>query len=101
MFCAVMPASHDEGRGEDFGQPRGHAAVWPVRRQHGAHLRDGKNGVQGSGSAIDNASVVAGNGMLFVQSGYGLMGVPGNLLLAFKPASVARLPEGSESDSGS
>jgi hypothetical protein len=24
--------------------------------------------------------------MLFVQSGYGLMGVPGNVLLAFKPA---------------
>jgi len=23
--------------------------------------------------------------MLFVQSGYGLMGVPGNVLLAFKP----------------
>jgi polyvinyl alcohol dehydrogenase (cytochrome) len=43
------------------------------------------NGVQGHGGAIDNASVVAGNGMLFVQSGYGLMGVPGNLLLAFKP----------------
>ena len=42
------------------------------------------NGVQGHGGAIDNASVVAGNGMLFVQSGYGLMGVPGNLLLAFK-----------------
>ncbi len=43
------------------------------------------NGVKGHGGAIDNASVVAGNGMLFVQSGYGLMGVPGNLLLAFRP----------------
>lgn len=43
------------------------------------------NGVKGHGGAIDNASVVAANGMLFVQSGYGLMGVPGNLLLAFKP----------------
>ncbi|HTQ99994.1 MAG TPA: PQQ-binding-like beta-propeller repeat protein [Candidatus Acidoferrum sp.] len=42
------------------------------------------NGVKGHGGAIDNASVVAANGMLFVQSGYGLMGVPGNLLLAFK-----------------
>jgi hypothetical protein len=40
--------------------------------------------VQGHGGAIDNASVVAGNGMLFVQSGYELMGVPGNLLLAFR-----------------
>ena len=44
------------------------------------------NGVEGKGGAIDNASVVAANGMLFVQSGYGLMGIPGNLLLAFKPA---------------
>jgi polyvinyl alcohol dehydrogenase (cytochrome) len=44
------------------------------------------NGVEGKGGAIDNANMVAANGMLFVQSGYGLMGVPGNLLLAFKPA---------------
>jgi polyvinyl alcohol dehydrogenase (cytochrome) len=44
------------------------------------------NGVQGKGGAIDNANMIAANGMLFVQSGYGLMGVPGNLLLAFKPA---------------
>ena len=43
------------------------------------------NGVPGKGGAIDNASIVAANGMLFVQSGYGLMGVPGNILLAFKP----------------
>ncbi|MEY4642036.1 MAG: hypothetical protein RLZZ227_2030 [Pseudomonadota bacterium] len=47
---------------------------------------DTVNGVEGKGGAIDNATVVAANGMLLVQSGYGLMGVPGNLLLAFKPA---------------
>ena len=47
------------------------------------------NGVQGHGGAIDNASVVAANGMLFVQSGYGLMGVPGNLLLAFKRSKTS------------
>lgn len=44
------------------------------------------NGVEGRGGAIDNFSIWAANGMLFVQSGYGLMGVPGNVLLAFKPA---------------
>lgn len=44
------------------------------------------NGVEGKGGAIDNAVVIAANGMLLVQSGYGLMGVPGNLLLAFRPA---------------
>lgn len=44
------------------------------------------NGVEGKGGAIDNFSIWAANGTLFVQSGYGLMGVPGNILLAFKPA---------------
>jgi polyvinyl alcohol dehydrogenase (cytochrome) len=47
---------------------------------------DTANGVKGHGGAIDNATVVAANGLLLVQSGYGLMGVPGNLLLAFAPA---------------
>ena len=38
------------------------------------------------GGSIDNASIVATNGMLFVTSGYGLFGqMPGNVLLAFKP----------------
>ena len=43
------------------------------------------NGVEGHGGAIDNFSIWAANGTLFVQSGYGLMGIPGNVLLAFKP----------------
>jgi polyvinyl alcohol dehydrogenase (cytochrome) len=43
------------------------------------------NGVEARGGAIDNFSIWAANGTLFVQSGYGLMGVPGNVLLAFKP----------------
>src|SRR5690606_3425672 len=45
------------------------------------------NGVEARGGAIDNFSVWAANGTLFVQSGYGLMGVPGNVLLAFKPGT--------------
>ncbi len=44
------------------------------------------NGVEAGGGAIDNFSVWAANGTLFVQSGYGLFGIPGNVLLAFKPA---------------
>ncbi len=43
------------------------------------------NGVEARGGAIDNFSVWAANGTLFVQSGYGLFGIPGNVLLAFKP----------------
>jgi len=43
------------------------------------------NGVEAHGGAIDNFSIWAANGTLFVQSGYGLMGIPGNVLLAFKP----------------
>lgn len=43
------------------------------------------NGVEGKGGAIDSASIVAANGYLFVNSGYGMFGqVPGNVLLAFK-----------------
>ena len=47
---------------------------------------DTANGVTASGGSIDNASIVAANGMLFVNSGYGMFGqMPGNVLLAFKP----------------
>ncbi|MEX1032627.1 MAG: PQQ-binding-like beta-propeller repeat protein [Cellvibrionaceae bacterium] len=43
------------------------------------------NGVEAKGGAIDNASIVAANGYLFVNSGYGMFGqMPGNVLLAFK-----------------
>jgi polyvinyl alcohol dehydrogenase (cytochrome) len=47
---------------------------------------EGINGESGSGGAIDNATIVAANGYLFVGSGYGLFGqTPGNVLLAFRP----------------
>jgi len=50
----------------------------------------GVNGVTGHGGAIDNASIVAANGMLFVSSGYGMFGqAPGNVLLAFAPGKEA------------
>jgi polyvinyl alcohol dehydrogenase (cytochrome) len=46
----------------------------------------GINGESGNGGAIDNATIVAANGYLFVGSGYGLFGqTPGNVLLAFRP----------------
>jgi hypothetical protein len=42
--------------------------------------------VPGAGGAIDNASIVAANGYVFVNSGYGLMAnqTPGNVFLAFR-----------------
>ena len=44
------------------------------------------NGVEGNGGAVDNASIVAANGLLLVNSGYGLFGQgAGNVMLAFKP----------------
>jgi polyvinyl alcohol dehydrogenase (cytochrome) len=44
------------------------------------------NAVAANGGSIDNASIVAANGYLFVASGYGMFGQPaGNVLLAFKP----------------
>jgi polyvinyl alcohol dehydrogenase (cytochrome) len=43
------------------------------------------NGVKGKGGAIDGPSPVISQGMLFVNSGYGLFGQkPGNVLLAFE-----------------
>lgn len=45
------------------------------------------NGVEGNGGSIDSHSISAGSGMVFVGSGYGSFSqVPGNVLLAFKPA---------------
>jgi polyvinyl alcohol dehydrogenase (cytochrome) len=51
-----------------------------------ARTYDTVNGVPGKGGAIDNASIVATNGLIFVNSGYALMaGQPaGNVLLAFR-----------------
>ena len=44
------------------------------------------NGIAGQGGSIDSQSVFAGDGMLFVGSGYGsFKQAPGNVLLAFKP----------------
>jgi len=47
---------------------------------------EGVNGVAGHGGAIDNASIVAANGYVFVNSGYGLFAGqrPGNVFLAFR-----------------
>ena len=41
------------------------------------------NGVPGKGGRIDHGALAAGDGTLFVQSGYGR--IPGNVLLAFRP----------------
>jgi polyvinyl alcohol dehydrogenase (cytochrome) len=49
------------------------------------------NGVKANGASIDNAGIIAVNGMLILNSGYGLFGQgPGNVTLAFKPASRKR-----------
>jgi polyvinyl alcohol dehydrogenase (cytochrome) len=49
---------------------------------------DGINGVKGKGGAIDSNSITAVNGLLLVNSGYGMFGqAGGNMLLAFKPKS--------------
>jgi polyvinyl alcohol dehydrogenase (cytochrome) len=46
----------------------------------------GLNGVAGHGGAIDNASIIAANGYLFVNSGYAIIGGQraGNVFLAFR-----------------
>jgi polyvinyl alcohol dehydrogenase (cytochrome) len=51
-----------------------------------ARAFDGINGVKGNGAAIDNASIIAVNGLLIMNSGYGLFGQgAGNVMLAFRP----------------
>jgi outer membrane protein assembly factor BamB len=46
------------------------------------------NGVPGSGGSLDGAGPVVAGGMLFVNSGYPRFGgMPGNVLLAFAPAT--------------
>ncbi len=44
------------------------------------------NGIPGQGGGLDSAPYIAGDGALFVQSGYARFGSPpGNVLIAFKP----------------
>lgn len=46
------------------------------------------NGVAGNGGAVDNASIIAANGLVIMNSGYGLFGQgAGNVMIAFKPKS--------------
>jgi polyvinyl alcohol dehydrogenase (cytochrome) len=46
------------------------------------------NGIEGKGGSIESHGVSAGNGMIFVDSGYGSFGqTAGNVLLALKPKS--------------
>ena len=46
----------------------------------------GVNGVEGNGGSIDAASIIATNGLLIMNSGYGMFGQqPGNVMIAFRP----------------
>ena len=51
-----------------------------------ARTYDTMNGVKAHGGSIDTASIVGVNGLLLVNSGYGMFGqAPGNVMLAFRP----------------
>jgi polyvinyl alcohol dehydrogenase (cytochrome) len=43
------------------------------------------NGVPGKGGSLSGPGPVVVGGMVFVNSGYGRAGIPGNVLLAFAP----------------
>lgn len=50
-----------------------------------ARIFETVNGIPGKGGSIDGPAPVVANGMLFVNSGYGMFGqAPGNVLLAFE-----------------
>ncbi|RIV23757.1 dehydrogenase [Fibrisoma montanum] len=58
------------------------ALLWDYNTMHDYET---VNGVPGKGGAIDGPSPVVADGMLFVNSGYGMFGEkPGNVLLAFE-----------------
>jgi polyvinyl alcohol dehydrogenase (cytochrome) len=63
------------------------AATGAVLFEHDtAQPFESRNGVAGKGGAIDSHSVFAGDGMVFVGSGYGSFGQQaGNVLLAYRP----------------
>ena len=45
---------------------------------------DTVNGVKASGSSIDGSPLIVGDGMIFLNSGYGgIAARPGNVLIAF------------------
>jgi polyvinyl alcohol dehydrogenase (cytochrome) len=47
---------------------------------------DTLNGVKGNGASVDNASIIAANGLLIMNSGYGLFGQgAGNVMIGYKP----------------
>ncbi|WP_411287736.1 PQQ-binding-like beta-propeller repeat protein [Phenylobacterium sp.] len=49
------------------------------------------NGIPGKGGSMDAAGIVAANGTLLVNSGYGMFGqAPGNAFLAFRPTAAKR-----------
>jgi polyvinyl alcohol dehydrogenase (cytochrome) len=51
-----------------------------------AQKYQGVNGVEGNGGSIDSASIIATDGLLIMNSGYGMFGqAPGNVMIAFKP----------------
>ncbi|MHA4846291.1 outer membrane protein assembly factor BamB family protein [Flavitalea antarctica] len=52
---------------------------------------DTVNGIKGKGGSIDGPAPVVADGMLFVNSGYGMFGqAPGNVLLAFEADALKK-----------
>lgn len=58
------------------------SVIWDVDTT-GTH--ETVNGIAGSGGSIKGAGVTVVNGWVYVSSGYGLWGMPGNVLLAYGP----------------
>ena len=55
-------------------------------KQDTAVAYQGLNGVAGKGGSIDAAGISAANGLVLVNSGYGMFGeTPGNVIVAYKP----------------
>ncbi|MEY2852950.1 MAG: hypothetical protein RL030_82, partial [Pseudomonadota bacterium] len=83
---AVIDGAVFEGSADGFLRAfdaRGGNLLWQFDT---ARPYEGINGVSGHGGAVDNASIVAANGYVFVNSGYAIIGGQraGNVFLAFR-----------------
>jgi polyvinyl alcohol dehydrogenase (cytochrome) len=61
----------------------------PLWKQDTAVAYQGLNGVAGKGGSIDAAGITVANGLVLVNSGYGMFGeTPGNVIVAYKPKGI-------------
>ncbi len=70
--------------------PESGAVIWDVDTKRSYET---VNGIPAHGGSIKGGGVTVVDGWVYFASGYGLWGMPGNVLLAFGPSEAAPRPE--------